>query len=180
MALEGPTNTLITLLDVLRLDKRAFAVTDWFRRASGQRTPEDYTAVDGTVNFVRDLSAKYDLAIVTTRSRSDTQRFLEAFDLESCFGAIVTRQDVRRLKPHPESVRSAAEQLGHPPHQCIVVGDTTVDIQAGKRAGALTVGVLCGFGERPELKRLNPDLLLETTSQLGQPLLSEERTWSEP
>ena len=48
---------------------------------------------------------------------------------------------------------------------------------AGKRSGALTVGVLCGFGERTELERLQPNLLLDTTTQLGQHLPREEQTW---
>ena len=64
-------------------------------------------------------------------------------------------------------------------HQCIVVGDTTVDVKAGKRAGAMTVSVLCGFGERPELERLEPDLLIETTAQLAQYLPREKEAWYE-
>jgi phosphoglycolate phosphatase len=133
--------------------------------------------MDGTVPFVRELSAQYDLAITTTRNRADTQRFIEQFDLADCFKTVITRQDVKRLKPHPEPVRRAAQELGYSPTQCIVVGDTTVDVQAGKRAGALTVGVLCGFGERPEMARLGPDLLLETTAELSANLPSAEPPW---
>jgi phosphoglycolate phosphatase-like HAD superfamily hydrolase len=60
-----------------------------------------------------------------------------------------------------------------------MVGDTIVDLQAGQRAGALTVGVLCGFGERPELEHHNPDLLLETTALLEQRLPGGTPTWCE-
>ena len=56
------------------------------------------------------------------------------------------------------------------PERCIVVGDTTVDVRAGKRAGALTVAVLCGFGERPEMERLEADLILDTTTDLASHL----------
>ena len=35
-----------------------------------------------------------------------------------------------------------------------MIGDTTVDIRAGRSAGAQTVGVLCGFGEENELRRI--------------------------
>ncbi len=41
-----------------------------------------------------------------------------------------------------------------------------MDIRAGMAAGAQTVGVLCGFGEREELERKGADLILETTPLL--------------
>jgi len=47
------------------------------------------------------------------------------------------------------------------PENCLMIGDTTVDIRAGKSAGAQTVGVLCGFGEEPELKQMGADLILQ-------------------
>jgi phosphoglycolate phosphatase len=51
-----------------------------------------------------------------------------------------------------------------------MIGDTTVDIRAGKSAGAQTVGVLCGFGEEAELKSWGADLVLESTAQLADVL----------
>ncbi len=61
--------------------------------------------------------------------------------------------------------------MGVQPANCLMIGDTTVDIRAGKAAGAQTVGVLCGFGEEPELRRLGADEILETTSELANLLL---------
>jgi len=65
----------------------------------------------------------------------------------------------------------AAEQLGLPPKCCLMVGDTTVDIRAGRAAGTQTVGVLCGFGDRAELERAGADLILESTAELAGVLL---------
>jgi phosphoglycolate phosphatase-like HAD superfamily hydrolase len=47
-----------------------------------------------------------------------------------------------------------------------MIGDTTVDIRAGKAAGAQTAGVLCGFGREKELIRAGADLILPGTSAL--------------
>lgn len=52
-----------------------------------------------------------------------------------------------------------------------MVGDTTVDIRAGKSAGAQTAGVLCGFGEERELKHFGADLILQNTPQAADILL---------
>jgi len=179
MAGETPTNRALTILDILRLDESVLSLQEWFRLARGQRTPDQYVAVEGTVELIQDLSQRYDLAIITTRSQAETAQFLERFKLEACFKTVVTREDVRRLKPHPEPVCRAAEELGYPPVQCIVIGDTTVDIKAGKKAGAMTVGVLCGFGELAELERLEPDLIIESTAKLAEHLPQEDKVWYE-
>jgi HAD superfamily hydrolase (TIGR01509 family) len=174
MVLETPLNLIVTLLSTFRLDKRALSWGKWLRVAYGQRSPAGYVAVEGVVRLIQELADRYDLAITTTRDRQDTMAFVECFGLQSCFKAIVTRQDVRRLKPHREPILRAAEQLGYSPEQCLVVGDTTVDVQSGKKAGAMTVAVLCGFGERAELERLEPSLVLDTTAHLVEHLPAKD------
>ena len=52
-----------------------------------------------------------------------------------------------------------------------MIGDTTVDIRAGRAAGAQTVGVLCGFGHEKELRRAGADLILAQTAQLTETLI---------
>ena len=56
--------------------------------------------------------------------------------------------------------------MGVPPEGVLMVGDTSIDIRAGKAAGAQTVGVLCGFGQKAELRRAGADLILSTTPDL--------------
>jgi phosphoglycolate phosphatase len=52
------------------------------------------------------------------------------------------------------------------PEECLMIGDTTIDIRTGRAAGAQTVGVLCGFGTEGELRRTGAGLILRTTSDL--------------
>jgi N-acetyl-D-muramate 6-phosphate phosphatase len=56
----------------------------------------------------------------------------------------------------------------------LMVGDTTVDIHAGRSAGAQTAGVLCGFGEEKELRGAGADHILSTTADLRS-LLATQR-----
>jgi phosphoglycolate phosphatase len=56
-----------------------------------------------------------------------------------------------------------------------MVGDTVVDILAGKKAGTQTVGVLCGFGEKRELERAGADLILPSTTDLADYLLDQKQ-----
>jgi phosphoglycolate phosphatase-like HAD superfamily hydrolase len=163
---ERPLAIVALWLDLLGIDKQVLSWGKWLERMDGELEGSRYVAVDGSVEVIRQVSECYDLALVTSRCRADVDQFIERYDLDGCFAAIVARGDVRRFKPAPEPVRRAAERLGHPPEQCIVVGDTVLDIRAGQRAGALTVGVLSGFGERAQLERQEPDLILETMAEL--------------
>jgi phosphoglycolate phosphatase len=63
-----------------------------------------------------------------------------------------------------------AEQLGIDPSACLVVGDTTLDIRAGKAAGAQTVAVLSGFGKGAELRAAGADLVLPSAAELPSAL----------
>jgi phosphoglycolate phosphatase-like HAD superfamily hydrolase len=56
--------------------------------------------------------------------------------------------------------------LGVAPSHVVMVGDTTADVRAAQSAGALAVGVLCGFGDRADLKRA--DLVLASTADLAE------------
>ena len=119
-----------------------------------------------TPEMLRELAGRYRLAIITSRSRREADAFLAQYDLTDLFYAIITRDDVTRLKPHPMPVRAAARKLGLPLAQCVMVGDTGVDVRAAKAAGALAVGVLCGFGEEADLR--SADLVLATTAKLTE------------
>lgn len=167
---ERPLAITARWFDLLGIDKQVLSWGRWLARMDGENEGSHYRAVDGAVDLIQQLSTRYDLAIVTSRSRSEAEHFVTRFGLDGCFAAIVAREDVRRQKPAPEPVRRAAERLGHTPEQCVVVGDTVLDIRAGQRAGALTVGVLSGFGERAQLERQEPDLVLPTMTSLASHL----------
>jgi len=116
------------------------------------------------------VKRRYPLAIVSAGGERSTLNFLEQFGLASHFGAVATALTCHYTKPFPDPILWAAERLGVPPDRCLMVGDTTVDIRAGKAAGAQTVGVLCGFGREGELRRAGADLILQSTAQLSQVL----------
>ena len=69
-------------------------------------------------------------------------------DFRDYLSVVVTREDTRLLKPHPEHVRIALGSIGVAPGQSLVVGDHPTDILAGRAAGARTAGVLTGRTER--------------------------------
>ncbi len=165
---EGWVNGALTALDYVGLDGVVFALRDALRTVwRGKR--EDFLPVDDIGPMLERLGERYRLGVVTTRSREDALAFLRQIGFDGRFEVIIAREDVRRLKPHPQPVRKAAEALGLSPAQVVMVGDTALDVRSAKAAGAQAVGVLCGLGMLDDLARA--DLILATTADLAPHLL---------
>ncbi len=172
MKAETPGNALITLLDWLHLDLPLMGFTDRLRRRRGVYPAPEFQLIAGVEEMLLALAPHYPLALVTTRSRYHIDQFLLRFpQLADVFTTTCGLQDTRRLKPHPEPLFLAADRLGVPITHCLMVGDTTMDVLAGRRAQAWSAAVLCGFGERAELSRAGAHFILDSTAELTALLL---------
>ena len=133
-----------------------------------QATATKTKPIPNISDTVKKLAEKAKLALITMRyvARKEIIKELEKFDLAEYFQCVITALNTRNPKPSSEAVIKCAEQLGIKTCECVVVGDSVVDIKAGKTAGAKTVAVLSGIFSREELEREKPDLILENVSQL--------------
>ncbi len=166
MAVESPGNFLYNLADRLGLDRPAASLSDWMNRHIRRQKARAFWIIPGVMKVLAEFEAYYPLAIVSARGRLGTVAFLNQFKLAPRFRAVATSQTCRHTKPYPDPLVWAAKQMGVRPEDCLMVGDTVVDIKTGKAAGAQTAGVLCGFGTRRELERAGADILLGSTSDL--------------
>lgn len=171
---ETPGNLLMGIPDRLGLDDELLRFYDWLNRRVS-RPMRHFRLVAGVREMLEQLASRYPLAVISARDERSTRVFLDHFGLTPFFQVIVTALTTEHTKPYPDPLYYAARQMGVRPEHCLMIGDTVVDILAGRRAGAQTVGVLCGFGERPELERHGADLILERTPDLLQVLLNRER-----
>lgn len=166
LALESPATFLYSLPDRLGIDNRLARVADWVSRALPSPSLARYRAVPGALEAARLLSERYPLAIVSARNERNTLEFLKQFGVLELFRAVATALTCNHTKPFPDPIVWVAAQLGLPPSALVMVGDTTVDVRAGRAAGAQTVGVLCGFGQEEELRRAGSDVILPSPAEL--------------
>ncbi len=165
MWIEAPGNAMMGLADTLHIDDEMIAVIDWINRHR-KHSDKKFLLVPGVDEMLKRLHGRYPMAVVSARDEKGTMRFLEQFDLVKYFDAVVTGLSARHTKPYPDPILLAAQKMNVAPENCLMIGDTTVDIRAGKSAGAQTVGVLCGFGEEPELRRIGADEIIAETPKL--------------
>ena len=165
MWVESPGNALLGFADRIGIDDEMVAVIDWINRH--RKSPlKKYLIVPGVEEMFKLMEGHYPMSVVSARDEKSTMRFLTQFDLCKYFDVIVTGLSAPHTKPYPDPILLAAKRMGVRPEECLMIGDTTVDMRAGKAAGAQTVGVLCGFGEEEELRRLGADLILKSTADL--------------
>jgi phosphoglycolate phosphatase-like HAD superfamily hydrolase len=171
MAAEAPLNAALLIPDWLGIDDELVALMNWWADRRGHKAVGHYLLMAGIETLLPELARKYPLAVVTARSARATEAFLSQFNLRQHFSAIASAQTAEHTKPYPDPVHWVAQTLEVPEANCLMVGDTTVDIRAGQSAGAQTVGVLCGLGERVELERQGAQLILPHTADLAKVLL---------
>ena len=168
MKTETPINFLYGIPDLLGVDDELAAVAERLHAKGIIKSRRQFLVIPGVQKVVARLVSNYPLAVVSARGRRGTVDFLEHTQLSHHFKAVATAQTAHRTKPHPAPVLWAARQMGVPPERCLMIGDTTVDILAGRRAGTQTIGVLSGFGERKELERKGADLILNSAAELPE------------
>ena len=106
-------------------------------------------AIKGAPELIRELERR-DVAVVLASSAPEDEvgRYVEMLGVEGSVEA-TTSGDVENTKPKPDLVEAALERAGT--RNALMVGDSKWDIEAAKRAGIPTIGVLTGGFSRAEL-----------------------------
>lgn len=111
------------------------------------------------------------LAIATTKMTFMAVRLVEQLGMDKYFQCVQGSDGIPH-KPDPTILKMVMEKLGLRPEQGMMVGDTLMDILAGKNAGLKTCAVTYGIGEQADLQASRPDLLLHSLADLPR-ILSE-------
>jgi HAD superfamily hydrolase (TIGR01509 family) len=114
------------------------------------------------------LSRKAKLALITMRSvpKETLRGELRRFNMDQYFSHVVTALDTHKPKPSPEALIKAVRAIDVQMCDCVIVGDSVIDVQAGKAAGIKTVAVLSGLYSHQELSKVNPNFIINDISEL--------------
>lgn len=118
-----------------------------------------YPGVEDTVGRFNEAGKK--MAVVTNKPFGLAERILDSFGLRRFFPLVLGGDSLPNKKPHPEPIERAMRELSCRPERTAVVGDSPVDCEAGKAAGAFTVGVSYGFRGRGELAAAGCDIIVD-------------------
>ncbi|TRO47398.1 HAD family hydrolase [Candidatus Bathyarchaeota archaeon] len=155
-----------SIKDVIKGDLHKFLSV--YLNAYYSITTEKTKLLPNVSTTLETLSTKAKLALVTMRAfpKENIMKELEAFEIAKYFTCVVTALDTHKPKPSPEALIKCAKALNVQICDCVIAGDSTSDIRAGKAAGVKTVAVLSGLFSRRELAQENPDLIIKDITAL--------------
>jgi phosphoglycolate phosphatase len=141
-----------------------------------------YPGVAELLAFLKDRGIP--CALISNKPYPVTLEVLETLRIGSFFDVAVDPSKVARIKPAPDSLMVALDTInekrraaGLAPIEnsdCLMVGDSDSDIQAGKAFGAKTAAVLGGYGNREALLAQNADWVLDTAGELKALIIGEK------
>ena len=105
-------------------------------------------------------------AICSNKPEDFVRRILESLKSLDYFDAILGGDSVESKKPDPEGLLHLLDRFQCSPEMAVLVGDSPVDIETGKRAGVYTCIVNYGFGNPKEIASANPDCCIDHLSEL--------------
>ncbi|VAX33949.1 Phosphoglycolate phosphatase [hydrothermal vent metagenome] len=107
----------------------------------------EYTRPYPDVTDTLDKLSTYGKAVISNKREELSRRLLEELGMASCFNHILGSDSTPEKKPSPLPVLTVLKREGLTPAQALMVGDSNLDIEAGRKAGVITVGA--GYGYRP-------------------------------
>ncbi len=154
-----------TVYEALGLPKEKWQRADeLWNQHYGDQTVQPIAGAEQTI---RDLKLKgYRLGIVSSGHECRVAREVNQLRLENVFEVMVCYEQMANKKPHPEGLETAMRSLCCSSAESCYVGDSPEDIEMGKRAGLLTVGVRSAYPTSWKLQGHNPDLYLESLREL--------------
>ena len=111
-------------------------------------------------------AAGYPVCLITSERRSNAQFILETLAFSGAVRQMISRDDVVHFKPNPEPLLLASRLVGFAPEDCVYIGESPYDVQAGLYAGAYVAAVASGGYSEQSLLACEPDLFLNDIAEL--------------
>ena len=133
-----------------------------------------YPGIPELLQALKDHPDRYIMALATSKPMSFAEKILEHFNLKQYFDILsgATMDESRNTKEAVLSYALEALRQKYPDADAIMIGDRKFDIEAGRKAGIKTVGVLYGYGSLAEIQAAEPTHIVHTVTELQSVLLS--------
>ena len=125
----------------------------------------DYSREYPYVRETLEQLSGYKKAVISNKRESLSVELLEKLDLLKYFNLVAGSDTTSEKKPSPVPIFHIMEKLDTRPYESMIVGDSSFDIEAGKKAGIKTVAVTYGYRERHYLQ--GADYMIDSLKDLA-------------
>jgi len=113
-------------------------------------------------------------AVVSNKSERFVKKILSELDIAKYFEIALGGDSLKNKKPHPDTINLVMERVGISPKKTLIVGDSAVDIECGKRAGTYTCGVTYGYRDKKELVEAGANWIIDDMNELMNLILDAD------
>ncbi len=118
----------------------------------------------GVIASIKRFKPEYKLAIVSGSTPRQINIVLRKIGMKKYFDVILSCDDFKNSKPHPEPYLTGAKRLKVKPSECIVLEDAPPGIKSGKAAGMYVIGIK--IGNKGKLNISQADLIVNTLKEV--------------
>jgi HAD superfamily hydrolase (TIGR01549 family) len=132
---------------------------------------------EGARELLVDLKEReHPLVLASSAKADEVDHYLDLLDAREVADSWTTSADVEATKPNPDLVLAALEKAGG--DEAVMIGDTTWDCEAARRAGVHTVAVLTGGFSEQELRDAGAVAVFESLVDLRNRLEETPLAWA--
>ena len=114
-------------------------------------------------------------AVFTNKPNPFSSDILIRLCVMDYFCELITGDAAYPKKPDPAAVFAIMDKTKVKAQDTVFVGDSPLDVETGRAAGVLTIGIAQGFATKDELVAANPDVLLDNLHELLD--LAKRQEW---
>lgn len=132
------------------------------------------TIYPGIANLLQELQKSgFEMAVLSNKTHDFTVEMVRTMFPAVRFTAVLGQRDGIPHKPDPAGAFQLADMLGSSPANCVVIGDSTMDLQTAANAGMRGIAVGWGYHDRARLLAAGATHLIDEPFEL--PALLEEQ-----
>ena len=162
-----------SLRDLLKSWREEFGIREYdvldFSKKSGAiqlNLMKDEKPDKDLLNLLEEAKRSSIKCVVATSSMKwRANEILQLLEISDYFDYVVTAEDTKRHKPHPEVFLEAARRINIKPEDCVVIEDAVDGVEAAHKGGMKAVGLITEYNSVEEIKQA--DLMIRNFSEIS-------------
>ncbi|MBC8126405.1 MAG: HAD family hydrolase, partial [Gloeobacteraceae cyanobacterium ES-bin-144] len=143
------------------------SLTTYFKKDYELNWSTGTAAYPGVLHMLTELQNNgFEMGVLSNKVHSFTVAMTRAVFPSIHFAKILGQRDGAPHKPHPAGALRIANALGANAENCIIIGDSTIDLETAKNAGMKAIAVAWGYHDRARLQFAGASQIIEKPSEL--------------
>jgi phosphoglycolate phosphatase len=168
---DGIRNLILRALSITPDTATLESLLGLYRKDYALSWKSGTTLYPGIGNLLDELQRKgFEMAILSNKVHDFTVEMVLVMFPSVRFAAVIGQREGIPHKPHPAGAFQIAHTLGASPDNCVMIGDSTMDIETASQAGMRAIAVTWGYHDRERLLAAGASKLIDSPCELP-PLL---------